>query len=42
MKKYGAPTNRAGVVTRKGLNKWARKSKYNRRLSARDLIPYKK
>ena len=38
MKKYGAPTNRAGVVTRKGLNKWARKSKYNRRLSARDFI----
>lgn len=36
--KYGAPTNNRGKVTRKGIQKWINKSKYNRRPSIRDVI----
>ena len=36
--KYGAPTNNRGKVTRRGMQKWINKSKYNRRPSILDVI----
>lgn len=36
--KYGAKPERNGRVSRKGVEKWIRKSKYNRRPSFRDVI----